>query len=155
MSDEVEIPAAPRAQLDRLFRGDRFLQVLGAELDDWGGGWSRVRWTPREEDVNFIGVVHGGAVAALADAAFAFASNSWGRVAVALAIDVHYLAAPTVGAPLIAEGRERSRRRRAGSYLIDVRSGDELVASLHSVAHRTDRWHLGEQAWPEEWRSRY
>ena len=155
MSDQVEFPAGTREQLDVLFRADRFLQVLGGELEDWGGGWSRVRWSPREEHVNFIGVVHGGAVAAIADAAFAFASNSWGRVAVALSIDVHYLAAPRVGAELIAEGRERSRRRRAGSYLIDVRSGDELVASLHSVAHRTDRWHLGDQAWPEDWRSRY
>ena len=150
MPDDAEFPAQPRQRLDALFRSDRYLHVLGCELDDWGGGWSRVRWTPRDEHVNFIGVVHGGAIAAVADAAFAFASNSWGRVAVALSIEVHYLAAPVVGTPLVAEGRERSRRRRAGSYLID-----ELVASLHSVAHRTDRWHLGDEAWPEEWRDRY
>lgn len=139
--------------LDELFRGDGFARVLGAELDDWGGGWARVRWTPRDEHVNFGGVVHGGAVFGLGDYAFAVASNSWGRVAVALTVDVQFLRGVRPGVALTAEARERSRSRRTGAYLIEVSDPDRLVASLHAMVYRIDGWHLGEGAWDDGWRA--
>lgn len=139
--------------LDDLFRGDRFARMLGAELQDWGGGWARVAWTPTQEHRNFGGVVHGGAVFGLGDYAFAVASNSWGRVAVALTVDVQFLRGTQPGVALTAEARERSRSRRTGAYLIEVHGADRLVASLHAMVYRIDGWHLGEDAWDEGWRA--
>lgn len=139
--------------LDELFRGDGFGRLLGAELQDWGGGWARVGWTPHDEHVNFGGVVHGGAVFGVGDYAFAVASNSWGRVAVALTVDVQFLCGVQSGVTLTAEARERSRSRRTGAYLIEVRDPERLVASLHAMVYRVDAWHLGEDAWDEGWRA--
>lgn len=139
--------------LDALFRDDGFARVLGAELVDWGGGWARVQWSPTADHLNFGGVVHGGAVFGLGDYAFAVASNSWGRVAVALTVDVQFLRGVRPGVELTAEARERSRSRRTGAYLIEVSEPDRLVASLHAMVYRVDAWHLGDDAWDEGWRA--
>jgi acyl-CoA thioesterase len=142
-----------RERLDALFRSDAYMRALGMRLEDWGRGWARVGYTPVEEHRNFSALVHGGAVFSLGDAAFAVASNSWGRLAVALSIEVHYLAVPAVGAALRGEAIERSRTRRTASYLIEVAGEDGLIASLHAMVYRTGRWHLGEDAWPDDWRA--
>jgi acyl-CoA thioesterase len=155
-SSEATVPNYDR--LDAHFRADPYLAKLGAELVGWSGGRATVRWTPTPDDENFAGYVHGGALFSLADLAFSFASNSWGRVSVALTVEIHYLAAPPTGTALVAEGWERSRGRRSASYLIEVRAEDDpgrLVASFHAMVHRTSRWHFGEEAWPEDWRGAY
>lgn len=138
-------------RLDELFRGDRYASGLGTELLDWGGGWARVRYVPTGEHHNFGGVVHGGAVFSVGDVAFSVASNSWGRGAVALAIDTHYLAAPTLGSPVTAEATERSRTRRTASYQIELSDEAGPVASLHAMVYRLPKWFFGEDAWPDEW----
>lgn len=139
--------------MTELFAGDRFASSIGASLDGWGPGWARLSWTPGQDHVNFAGGVHGGALFTLGDAAFAVACNSWGRAAVALSVDVHFLAAVAPGDRLEAVGVERSRTRRTGSYQIDVHAGARPVASLHAMAYRSSTWHLGEDAWPASWRS--
>lgn len=71
----------------------------------------------------------------------------------------------TPGDVLVATSTERHRTRRTGAYLIEVHaagtgaaagSGENVpgrfVASLHAMVHRTDRWHLGEDAWSPAWR---
>lgn len=140
-------------RLDELFRGDRYAAGLGAELLDWGGGWSRVRYVPIEDHHNFGGIVHGGAVFSVGDVAFSIASNSWGRRAVALAIDTHFLAAPTLGRSIEAEARERSRTRRTASYQIELTDGQHPVASLHAMVYRLPAWFFAEDDWPEDWRA--
>lgn len=143
-------------RLDALFRGDAYMGLIGAELVEWEGGRAVVRWVPTTEHCNFAGTVHGGAIFSLADAAFSIASNSWGRICVALTVEIHYLAAPTLDVPLVAVGTERSRGRRSASYLIEVHpeaDPDALTASFHAMVHRTGRWHFGEAPWPEEWRA--
>jgi acyl-CoA thioesterase len=144
-----------RDRLEAGFRADPYTLGLGMELIGWGGGSATVRWTPRAEHRNFSGTLHGGAVFSLADAALAVASNSWGRISLALSVDAQFLAAPAVDVPLVATATERSRRRRVAAYLIDVTaepSDRSLVASFHAIVHRTGRWHLGEEAWPGDWR---
>lgn len=140
-------------RLDRLFRSDAFAGLLGIELVEWSGGSAEVRFTPSEGHHNFGGVTHGGAVFSVGDVAFSVASNSWGRRAVALAIDTHFLAAPTPGEPLTARATERSRSRRTASYQIEVAAADGTpVASLHAMVYRLHTWFFGEDAWPDAWR---
>ena len=144
-----------RAAMDALFRGDAFAGRTGLELADWGCGWADVAFVPTAAHHNFMGMVHGAALFAAGDVAFSVACNSWGRHAVALSVDVQFLAAPPAGAGLVAQARERSRTRRTGAYLIEVLADDRLVASLHAMAHRRSAWHLQEQDWPEAWRASY
>ena len=158
-----------RAALETVLLDDPFAAHLGVEVTGWGGGWARAELTVAEHHVNLARIAHGGVTFGLGDVVFALSSNSWGRLAVALAVDVQFLRAVEVGERLIATSRERHRTRRTAAYLIEVRSGPsgevrsrasddpddepgELAASLHAMVHRTDRWHLGEDAWSQAWR---
>lgn len=143
-----------RDGLAAIFGDDPYREALGAELDDWAGGWARVRYVIPSEHRNFSGGLHGGAIFSVADAAFSVASNAWGRMAVALTMEAQFLTASEVGETLVAESHERSRTKRTASHLIEVTGADgRLVASVHAIAFRTGRWHLGEQAWSAGWRA--
>jgi acyl-CoA thioesterase len=155
---DADLPDPPdlarnRAAMDAMFHGDGYAGHLGARLEGWGGGWSRVALTVADHHRNFAGWLHGGVTFGLGDAAFAVASNSWGRLCVALSVDVQFLASAAPGDELVAVGRERHRTARTAAYLIEVRHGAALVGSLHALVHRTGRWHLGEDVWSEDWRA--
>jgi acyl-CoA thioesterase len=142
------------AALDALFRSDPFAGLLAATLEDWGGGWARVRYTPVEAHVSFLGATHGGATFSVADYAFGVASNSWGRMAMGLSMDVHFVAAPAGGEELLAESRERTRTHRTSSHLVEVTGeGGRPIASVHAMVFRTAAWLLGEEAWSPRWRA--
>jgi acyl-CoA thioesterase len=147
-------PEINRSGLEAVFQSDAYVNEVGAKLVEWDGGRAVFRLAPEPRHLNFVGSMHGGALFSLADAALGVASNSWGRVCVALTIETQFLSAP-VAEVLIATAVERSRTRRTASYAIDVTSEDDgaLRASFQAMTFRTGRWHLGEDAWPEEWRA--
>jgi acyl-CoA thioesterase len=147
-------PEANRVRLDALFRGDAYVENLGGELVEWDGGCSVVRLAPQARHENFVGTIHGGALFSLADAALGVASNSWGRICMALTVEIQYLSAPRAGDVLVARARERSRTRRTAAYAVDISSEADgtLRASFQAMCFRTGRWHFGEDEWPEEWR---
>ncbi len=144
-----------RARLEALFRSDGWVGTLGAELGEWGGGRAVFRLRPEARHGHFVGTVHGGALFSLADAAIGVASNSWGRVAVLLTAESQFLTAPQPGEVLLARAEERSRTRRTAAYAVDVTSeaGGVLRATFSAMCFRTGRWHLGPEAWPEEWQA--
>jgi acyl-CoA thioesterase len=147
-------PEINRSRLEAVFQSDAYLSELGAKLVEWDGGRSVFRLAPEPHHLNFVGTVHGGALFSLADAALAVASNSWGRICLALTVETQFLSAPLAGDVLVATALERSRTRRTASYAIDVISEEDgtLRAGFQAMTFRTNRWHLGEDAWPEEWR---
>jgi acyl-CoA thioesterase len=116
---------------------DPFARWMGIELQELRPGYSRVAMMLTPQMVNFHGIPHGGAIFALADAAFAAASNSHGQTAVALSMTINYLAAATPGARLVAEAQELRKGNRSGFYQIMVRteSGD-LITACQAVVHR-------------------
>lgn len=151
-----DAPHPARTALDALFRADAHARTLGIELVDWGLGWAEVRATAPATHGNFLGSLHGGYLFSLADVALSYAGNSWGRMSLALSMEIQYLRAAHPGAPLRAVARCRSRTRRTSAFAIDVTSGaDTLVATLQAINYRTDAWHLNEETWPAEWRARF
>lgn len=121
-------------------QGDPFARSLGIELLELRPGYSKARMTVRDDMLNFHGIPHGGAIFSLADAAFAAASNSYGTQAVALGMNVHYLAAAEVGTTLYAEAREEKLGRRTALYHIRVTDPDgRLIASCQGLVYRRDR----------------
>ena len=147
-------PDANRPRLEAVFQSDAYVNELGAKLVEWDGGRAVYRLVPARHHLNFVGSVHGGALFSLADSALGVASNSWGRLCVALTVETQFLSAP-VDAALVATAVERARTRRTAAYAIDVISEDDwaLRAAFQAMVFRTGRWHLGEDAWPEEWRA--
>jgi len=85
---------------------DPFARFLGIELLELHEGYSKTALTIEAHMLNFHGLPHGGVIFSLADAAFAAACNSYGQVAVALHVDVSFLAAVEVGTRLTAEAME-------------------------------------------------
>jgi acyl-CoA thioesterase len=144
-----------RARLDAVLRDIGFGRLVGVEVTEWELGRAGTRLLPGDNQTNVHGLVHGGALFALADTAFEVACNSYGRVSVGLDVSVHYAAPAEPGELLLAEAQEVTRSRRVASYRVDVREDGRSRCTALAVAFRTDRWHLGEDAWPTSWRELY
>jgi acyl-CoA thioesterase len=151
-----ELTAELGDRLDAVLRDIGFGRLVGVEVVDWQPGRARTRLVPGEEHTNVHGFVHGGALFAVADTAFEVACNSYGRVCVGLDVTVHYAAPAQPGEALLAEALEATRSRRIASYRVEVTGEDGLVrCTALAVAFRTDRWHLGEDEWPPDWRAQH
>jgi acyl-CoA thioesterase len=114
-----------------------YARKLGLRLVTVSEGRAVVEMSPREDDANIFGMVHGGAIFSLMDEAFQASCNSHGRVAVALDVNVvfHHPAQP--GRVLRAESREIHCSNKTGAY--DIRVTDEndvLIASCQALAYR-------------------
>jgi acyl-CoA thioesterase len=99
---------------------DAFARLLGLEVLEVGDGRARVALTAGPQHANFLGLVHGGAVFSLADAALAAASNSQGDTAVATVVTIHLLQAGHAGDRLVAEAVQEHRGGRLALYRITV-----------------------------------
>ncbi len=118
---------------------DFFARSLGIEILEIRPGYSRVGMPIAPYMVNGLKIAHGGAIFSLGDFAFAAASNSYGQVAVALSMDIHFLRAPETGAYLTAEALEVRRGRRTGLYRISViESSGRQIAEMHGMAFIKD-----------------
>jgi phenylacetic acid degradation protein PaaD len=106
-----------------MWAGDAASQALGMVLDEVRPGYARMSMRVRADMVNGHSICHGGLVFALADSAFAFACNSYNRVAVAQACDIVFVAPARLGDVLVAEAVERSRFGRNGIYDVTVTAG--------------------------------
>jgi acyl-CoA thioesterase len=116
---------------------DPFARFLGIELLELREGYSKTTLVVEDHMLNFHGVPHGGVIFSLADAAFAAACNSYGQAAVALHVDVSFLAAVEVGTRLIAEATEEHLGGHTGLYrLIVTKEDGTLVALCHGTAYR-------------------
>jgi acyl-CoA thioesterase len=125
---------------------DPFSRFLGIELLELREGYSKTTLVIEDHMLNFHGLPHGGVIFSLADAAFAAACNSYGQVAVALHVDVSFLAAVEVGARLVAEATEEHLGGRTGLYRLAVTKEDgTLVALCHGTAYRKKQPLLGDR----------
>jgi len=120
-------------------RDDPYANALGIKVLEIGEGYAKASLTVGENMLNFHGVAHGGLIASLADVAFAAASNSRNRKAVALALNISYRRPVKAGETLVAEAFEESLGERTALYEIVVRnSKGDLVASCQGLVYRMD-----------------
>jgi acyl-CoA thioesterase len=142
-----------RDELDALLRTSPLLTGGGLVLDDWEPGSARTRLRAPAGPGNLAGSVSGATLLTLADAAFEAACNGYGRRCVALELSCHFTSPAVPGEELVAEAAEVNRTRRTASYRIEVLGAQRaLRAVCMALAYRTERWHLGEDRWPEAWR---
>ena len=149
------LPNERRERLDALFRTDPLLEQLQGELLEWGPGMAVVRATIQVAHTNFLGGGHGGILFSLGDIAMSFASNGYGRQAVATQIDISYHRAVQPGDLVVATATEINRSRRFGHHGVELVVGNRLVASATGTTYRTDEWHFGVDQWSEEWRAKH
>lgn len=113
-----------------MWADDRASQALGMEILEVGPGRAVLRMTVREDMVNGHAIGHGGLTFTLADSAFAFACNSYGRTTVAAGAEIRFRRPTRLGDVLVATAVERTREGRDGVYDVTVRDGDTVVATF-------------------------
>jgi phenylacetic acid degradation protein PaaD len=138
----MESKAKAQQRVARLAAKDRFARAIGVSLVDGGPGHARVAMTVREQHLNFNGSCHGGAIFALADAAFGLASNSHGLLAAGIDAHITYQAAASLGDELTATAVEVSRSRKLAVYRIDViRADGAMISSFTGTVYITTQHH--------------
>ena len=135
MSDDSADGVSPETR--RRIERDPYCKQLGIELEELGPGTATMSITITEDDVNFHGTPHGGAINSLADAAFAAASNSHGETAFALETNISYLEAADVGETLTATASETHRTRRTAEYeIVVLGEADNRIATFRGRVYR-------------------
>lgn len=116
---------------------DPFAGSLGIELLELSPGFARLSMVVTEKMANFRGGVHGAAIFALADAAFAAAGNSPDRQGLALTVNITFISGPAFGTRLVAEAREEYLGDKTSLYRIRIEDeGGRLVAVADGLAYR-------------------
>ncbi|MER3537162.1 MAG: phenylacetic acid degradation protein PaaD [Thermus sp.] len=104
---------------------DPFMETLGLQTLSLGAGEAVVEGVVREPHLNLHGTGHGGFLYALADSAFALASNSRGP-AVGLSTRMDFFRPVRPGERVRAVAREVFLSRRTATYQVELlRLGEE------------------------------
>ncbi|MBI5586438.1 MAG: hotdog fold thioesterase [Deltaproteobacteria bacterium] len=125
------------------FKNDNYAKFLGIVLDELTDDTIRMHMQLRENMLNFFNRPHGGAIYALADAAFSVLGNNTNNLSVALDCSITYHTSPDPGTMLFVEGKTLSSTKRTGAILFSVYMEKEgtrkLVASMKGVGYRTGK----------------
>ena len=100
---------------------------LGMRLVELSPGCARVAMKLKPEYQNFNGMVFGGIVMAVADQAFAYATNSLVSPSIATQFNIHLIAGVKVGDELTAECHVVKSGRRIGISEMTVTNQDEKL----------------------------
>lgn len=130
MVQPVRAQSRAEEQAAAMLEADHASRWLGIQVRDIAPGRATAVMTVRRDMVNGHGTCHGGFLFLLADAAFAFACNTYGAPVVAAGADVSFLAPAREGEQLVAAAVERVRRGRSGLYDVTVRRGEDVVAEF-------------------------
>ncbi|NGP88492.1 hydroxyphenylacetyl-CoA thioesterase PaaI [Fodinibius halophilus] len=129
--------------VEKMMADDAFSQWLGIEVVDIEPGYAQLEMKVRPEMVNGFNVSHGGIAFSLADSALAFASNSYGRVALALENNISFTKKVMAGDQLTATTEELSLGRRIAVYNINIQNqDDDKVALFRGTVFRTQDQHF-------------
>jgi len=117
------------AELRARAEGEPIASFLNMRLLELSPGYARVAMKLRPEYINFNGMTFGGIVMAVADEAFAYASNSVITPNVASQFNIHFIASAGVDDELIAECKVvKSGRRVCISEMTVTNQEGKLVA---------------------------
>lgn len=124
-------------EIKKFFKRDKLAAYLGIELVDVSKGTATSKMEIKEEHLNGINSVHGGAIFTLADFTFAVAANSHGTVTVAINGNISYMKAAFKGGILTATATEISINPKLGTYTVNVVDDNgDLIAIFQGMAYR-------------------
>jgi acyl-CoA thioesterase len=127
--------------LFKAVKKEPFAQALNMKLEELDRGYSVVemKYVPDQMD-NIYQHAHGGALFGLIDEAFETACQTEGTIAVALNMNVTYVASPKAGVRLRAVAHRISQTKKTASF--DIKVTDDagvLIASCSALAYRTGK----------------
>ena len=136
-----------RRSAEAMWARDSASKWLGVTLDAVGPGTATTSFAVAAHHTNGHGICHGGCIFMLADSAFAFACNSYNRLAVAQHTSITFVAPGERGDRLVAACREVARFGRSGIYDVKVTNQDGvLIAEFRGNSRTIEGRHFdGEQ----------
>lgn len=140
----------PEQVVAKMMSKDAFSQWMGLEITGIGAGWCTLRFKVKPEMLNGFSIIHGGALFAASDSAFAFACNSHGRIAVALDVSITFTKPALEGDELYVDARELHLGNKTSVYQIrTTNAAGELIALFKGTAYRTSKSVLETSVSPE------
>ncbi|MBZ0178074.1 MAG: hydroxyphenylacetyl-CoA thioesterase PaaI [Melioribacteraceae bacterium] len=119
---------------------DEFSRWLGIEIVEIKPGYSKIKMKVRKEMLNGFGIAHGGITFSLADSALAFASNNYGRIAVALETGLAFPSPVYENDELTAVAEEQSKGNSVGIYNVTVTNQKNVkVGIFRGTVYRTKK----------------
>lgn len=126
--------------VNKMFDEDQFSNWLGIERVLIEQGHCILRMKIRNEMLNGFKIAHGGIAFSFADSALAFASNSYGRLSVALDCSISFPVAVKAGDILTCIAKELALTNKTGTYLIEIKNQkNENVAFFKGTVYRTSK----------------
>ena len=114
MSQSLKETSQNIAELRAKGEAEPIASLLGMRLVELTPGYAKVTIKLGPEHQNFNGLIFGGVIMAVADQAFAYASNSLAYPSLASQFNIHFVAGAGVSDELIAECRVLMSGRRVG-----------------------------------------
>jgi acyl-CoA thioesterase len=130
-----------KAAIFRAVTREPFAQTFNMQLLALDDGHSVVEmsYDPTLAD-NIYERAHGGAVYGLIDEAFETAAQTDGTIAVAMNVNVTYVASPEKNTRLRAEANRVSQTKKTAGYDIKITDQNgQLIATCQALAYRTGK----------------
>ena len=126
------------------FKEDRFAQNFGIVLDELTETEIKMHMVLKAKLNNLFARPHGGAIYALADAAFSVLGNNANNLSVAVECSISYHKSPEPESILFVEGKILALSRKLGTYYFELYKLDEgknkvLIATMKSTLYRTGK----------------
>lgn len=125
-----EIPKDLKGIFDKVNSEDTFARLIGMKLIELKSGFARATLPVTDAMINIHKMAHGGTIFSLADLACEAAGNSIGEPAVALQLNIHFLAAGKSEDLLEATARVTRRSTRIGFIEFQVRNQEGLLLAI-------------------------
>ncbi|HLN74052.1 MAG: PaaI family thioesterase [Methylococcaceae bacterium] len=118
-------------KLEEILKKDRFALNNDVHLVSIGKGEAQAEMLISDKHLNGVDIIQGGALFTLADFAFAAASNSHGRIAVAANASISFFKGISSG-KLTAYAKELNSGKSLGHFSVDIYDQNNIL-----IAHFT------------------
>ena len=125
----------------KMIKSDYCSQWMGIEPLIIEEGYCKIQMTVHREMLNGFGMLHGGIAYAFADSAFAFASNSYGRLSVSISGTMNFAKSAQEGMVLMAEARALSVTNKTATFDVNIteQTSGELYYTFRGIVYRTSK----------------
>ncbi len=128
------------AVFQKMMSTDYCSQWMGIEPILIEEGHCKIKMTVKKEMLNGYGILHGGMAFTFADSAFAFASNSYGRLALSINGNMSYAKSAKEGDILIAEAKPLNVTHKTADFDVNVMNeAGEIFYYFRGTVYRSSK----------------
>ncbi len=126
--------------VNMMLEKDTYGRWLNPDILKMEAGYCLMKLKVRGEFLNGVGTLHGGVIFGIADVAFAYASNSHNRIAVALDVSISFPNAGYEHDELTIEAVEVFLGSSTAIYRVEVRNSEsKLIGLFNGTVYRTHK----------------